>query len=98
MTGARRPSVRAQLAAVFRKEVQQTVRDRRIMFLLIAMPLVQTVIFGYAVNFEVDRVATVVVDPEPTNPWLRVRYRALELWDRAARPGHRAGEGEAEGA
>lgn len=66
MTGARRPSVRAQLAAVFRKEVQQTVRDRRIMFLLIAMPLVQTVIFGYAVNFEVDRVATVVVDPDRT--------------------------------
>jgi len=34
----------------------------------------------------------VVVDPEPTNPWRRVRYRALELWDRAIRPAGRGGE------
>ncbi len=58
-TGA--PSGRVQLAAVFRKEVRQTVRDRRIMFMLIVAPLVQTVIFGFAVDFDVDRVPTVVV-------------------------------------
>ncbi len=34
---------RVQLAAVFRKEVRQTVRDRRIMFMLIVAPLLQTV-------------------------------------------------------
>ncbi len=56
------PSARVQLAAVFRKEVRQTVRDRRIMFMLIVAPLIQTVVFGFAVNFEVDRVPTVVVD------------------------------------
>jgi ABC-2 type transport system permease protein len=57
-----RPSRRVQLAAVFRKEVRQTVRDRRMMFLLVAAPLIQTVLFGFAVDFDVDRVPTVVVD------------------------------------
>jgi ABC-2 type transport system permease protein len=57
-----RPSARVQLAAVFRKEVQQTVRDRRIMFMLVVAPLLQTVVFGFAVDFDVDRVPTVVVN------------------------------------
>lgn len=57
-----RPSGRVQLAAVFRKEVRQTVRDRRMMFMLVAAPLIQTVLFGFAVDFDVDRVPTVVVD------------------------------------
>jgi ABC-2 type transport system permease protein len=55
-----------QLAAVFRKEVRQTVRDRRVMFMLIVAPLVQTVIFGFAVDYDVDRVPTVVVDRDGT--------------------------------
>ena len=58
---------RVQLLAVFRKEVRQTVRDRRVMFMLIVAPLVQTVIFGFAVDFDVDRVPTVVVDPDQTS-------------------------------
>ncbi|HEY6101345.1 MAG TPA: ABC transporter permease [Anaeromyxobacter sp.] len=57
---------RVQLAAVFRKEVRQTVRDRRIMFLLIVAPLLQTVVFGFAVDFDVDRVPAVVVDRDGT--------------------------------
>jgi ABC-2 type transport system permease protein len=57
-----RPSPRVQLAAVFRKEVRQTVRDRRIMFMLVAAPLIQTVVLGFAVDYDVDRVSTVVVD------------------------------------
>jgi ABC-2 type transport system permease protein len=56
------PSARVQLAAVFRKEVRQTVRDRRIMFMLVAAPLIQTIVFGFAVDFDVDRVPAVVVD------------------------------------
>jgi ABC-2 type transport system permease protein len=61
-----RPRARVQLAAVFRKEVRQTIRDRRIMFLLIVAPLIQTIILGAAVNFDVDRVPTVVVDRDGT--------------------------------
>jgi ABC-2 type transport system permease protein len=56
------PPARLQLAAVIRKEVLQTVRDRRVMFLLMVAPLIQTVIFGFAVNFDVDDVPTVVSD------------------------------------
>jgi ABC-2 type transport system permease protein len=55
-------TARRQLAAVFRKEVRQTIRDRRVMVLLIIAPLVQTVVFGFAVDFDVDRVPTVLVD------------------------------------
>jgi ABC-2 type transport system permease protein len=58
----RAPSGRIQLAAVFRKEVRQTVRDRRMMFMLVMAPLIQTVLFGFAVDFTVDRVPAVVVD------------------------------------
>lgn len=57
-------TARRQVAAVFRKEVLQTIRDRRVMFLLIAAPLIQTVMFGYAVDFDVDRVPTVLVDQD----------------------------------
>ncbi len=58
----RRPSGWIQLRSVFRKEVLQTVRDRRILFMLIMAPLIQTIVFGYAVDYDVDRVPTVVVD------------------------------------
>ncbi|HEX9052361.1 MAG TPA: ABC transporter permease [Anaeromyxobacter sp.] len=56
------PSARLQISAVFRKEVRQTLRDRRVMFMLIFAPLVQTVVLGAAVDFDVDRVPTLVVD------------------------------------
>ena len=62
MSAPARPSGWVQLSAVFRKEVLQTLRDRRMMFLLIIAPLLQSVVFGYAVDFDVDRVPTVVVD------------------------------------
>jgi ABC-2 type transport system permease protein len=50
------------LAAIVRKEVRQTVRDRRIMFLLIAAPLLQTIALGFAVDFNFEKVPTLVVD------------------------------------
>jgi ABC-2 type transport system permease protein len=59
----RRPS-RAwiQYAAVVRKEVLQTLRDRRVMFMLVMAPFIQTVVLGFAVDYDVDRVPTVVAD------------------------------------
>ena len=56
------PSGRLQVSAVFRKEVRQTIRDRRVMFMLVVAPLIQTVLLGAAVDFDVDRVPTLVVD------------------------------------
>jgi ABC-2 type transport system permease protein len=57
-----RPRWTVQLRAIMRKEVSQTVRDRRIMFMLIVAPLLQTVVFGFAVDFQFDHVPTLVVD------------------------------------
>lgn len=62
-----RSAARVQLTAVVRKEIRQTVRDRRVLFLLVAAPLVQTVLLGYAVNTDVDRVPAVVVDADRTS-------------------------------
>lgn len=63
MTAVRAPGLgRIQYRAVVRKETLQTLRDRRIMFLLVAAPLIQTILFGFAVDFDVDRVPTAVAD------------------------------------
>ncbi len=67
MSAVRRPSARVQLAALFRKEVRQTIRDRRMMFMLVVAPLLQTVVFGWAVDFTVDNVPTVVLDRDGTD-------------------------------
>lgn len=56
----------AMLLAVMKKEVRQTVRDKRMMALLVAAPLIQLFIFGHAVNLDVDQVPTVVVDQDNT--------------------------------
>lgn len=55
-----------QLLAVVRKEIRQTVRDRRVMFLLVVAPLLQTVIFGFAIDFQVDRIPVAVADLDRT--------------------------------
>lgn len=51
-----------QLKAVILKEVRQTVRDKRMMAFIVAVPLIQLIVFGYAVNLDIDRVPTVIVD------------------------------------
>ena len=76
-TAGRRPRrAFVQYAAVVRKEVLQTVRDRRIMFMLVFAPFLQTVVLGFAVDFDVDRVPTVVAD-EDHSPEGRERVREL---------------------
>jgi len=55
-----------QFLAVFVKEVRQTVQDRRMVFLLTVAPLIQLVILGYAIDLDVDRVPTVVIDLDGT--------------------------------
>lgn len=46
------------------KEFREVRRDRRTLAMLIAMPLLLLVIFGYAANFYVDSVKTAVVGPQ----------------------------------
>ena len=58
------PMLLVQLWAVFRKEVRQTAQDKRIVAMLTIAPFLQLLVFGYAIDLQVDRVPTVVVDQD----------------------------------
>ncbi|MCA9617511.1 MAG: ABC transporter permease [Myxococcales bacterium] len=62
------------LVAIIIKELRQTVRDKRMMALLVAAPVIQLVMFGFAVNLDVDQVPTVVVDYDQSH--LSTKHRA----------------------
>lgn len=51
-----------RLKAMLVKEFIQTFRDPRMRIVLFVMPMIQTVIFGYAVNMDVRNIPTVVID------------------------------------
>ncbi|MBN1774622.1 MAG: ABC transporter permease [Deltaproteobacteria bacterium] len=53
---------RAGLGAVVRKELRQIGRDRRLLPMLIFAPLVQLMVFGHAVSFDIDNVDVAVCD------------------------------------
>jgi len=62
------------------KEVRQTLRDRRIAFVLIAAPVIQLVVLGHAVNLDVRDVPTIVADQDQT-PASRALVAALTAGD-----------------
>jgi ABC-2 type transport system permease protein len=49
--------------AMAMKEFRQLRRDRRTLAMMILLPVLLLVVFGYAASFDVDRVSTVVVGP-----------------------------------
>lgn len=63
------PALRLSLIRVGRmvaKEVRQTFRDERAKRVIFASPIVQLILFGYAVNTDVHNVATALVDHDRT--------------------------------
>jgi ABC-2 type transport system permease protein len=76
-----------QLRAIIRKEIRQTVRDRRIMFMLIVAPMLQTLVFGFAVDFQFDHVPTLVVDQD-ASAQSRLHIRRLLADGTLADAGH----------
>jgi len=50
--------------AITVKELRQLRRDHRMLALIVAMPLVMLIVFGYAASFDVTEVRTVVVGPD----------------------------------
>lgn len=52
------------LVALIRKEFLQALRDKRMMAMILAVPVIQLVLFGYAANLEIQHVPTVVVDAD----------------------------------
>jgi ABC-2 type transport system permease protein len=65
-TSKLRASLR-RLGAVARKEVRQLSRDRVTFGMIVGVPLMQIVLFGYAINFDVRNLATVVQDQANTS-------------------------------
>jgi ABC-2 type transport system permease protein len=47
---------------IMKKEVQQTARDRRMFGILFAAPIIQSVVFGYAINMDLKAQPAVVAD------------------------------------
>ena len=63
------------LAGLLRKEVYHILRDRRTLIVIVALPILQVVIFGYAIRTDVDHVRLAVVDPAPDPVTLAIRSR-----------------------
>ncbi|MBZ5569182.1 MAG: ABC transporter permease [Acidobacteriia bacterium] len=54
----------ARIRVMIVKEFIQVIRDKRSLFLLLAPPLIQLLILGYAVSFEIRHVSTAVLDQD----------------------------------
>ena len=52
------------MKAMIVKEFRELLRDRRTLGMLVALPLLLLVIFGYAANFYVSSLSTAVVGPQ----------------------------------
>jgi len=57
------------------KEFRHILRDRQTLTILLLMPLVQVVLFGFALRSDVRDVRLVVVDPSPDHATLALRAR-----------------------
>ena len=63
------------LTGLLRKEWFHIRRDRRTAAVLIALPVVQVMLFGYAIRTDVDDVRLAVVDPAPDSATIELRNR-----------------------
>jgi len=63
------------LAGLLRKEVFHILRDRRTLIVILLMPVVQVILFGYAVRTDVRNVRIAVVDPVPDEQTVVLRGR-----------------------
>lgn len=71
----RRARAPTALGAFVRKEVHHILRDRHTLAILLLMPLVQVLLFGYALRTDVRDLRLAVVDPTPDVLTLRLRGR-----------------------
>ena len=70
------------LAGLLRKEVLHILRDRRTLVVIVALPILQVILFGYAIRTDVDHVRLAIVDPDPDEVTLalRARFEAAEVF------------------
>ena len=63
------------LLGLLRKETYHILRDRRTLAVLILLPIVQVILFGYAIRTDVKNVRLVIVDPSPDASTVELRNR-----------------------
>lgn len=61
------------LFGLVRKEVYHILRDRRTLAVLLLMPLLQVLIFGFAIRTDVEEIRLALVDPSPEAATHRLR-------------------------
>ena len=54
-----------QFIAFVKKEFYHILRDKRTMLILLGMPVVQILIFGFAINMEVQNIRIAIYEPQP---------------------------------
>lgn len=81
-----------RILEIIRKELRQTLRDPRRRILLIGPPLIQLVVFGYAVNMDVEnaRLAWMDMDGTPLSRELLAAFEGSPNFRIVARPGRYA--------
>src|SRR4051794_23566609 len=65
------------LLGLLRKETLHILRDRRTLAVLILLPIVQVILFGYSIRTDVNDVRLVVIDPTPDATSLALRNRFM---------------------
>lgn len=68
------------LRGLLQKEVFHILRDRRTLAVVVLMPVVQVILFGFAIRTDVQDIRLAVVDPRPDHVTLEIRNR-LEASD-----------------
>ncbi len=63
------------LRGLLRKEWRHIMRDKRTLVVIILMPVVQVILFGYAIRTDVKDIRLAVVDPAPDYVTLEIRHR-----------------------
>ncbi len=63
------------LWGLLRKETYHILRDRRTLAVLIFMPIVQVILFGFSIRTDVSNVRLAIVDPTPDATTLAIRDR-----------------------
>jgi len=71
----RHHSKRGALRAFVVKELHHILRDRQTLTILLLMPLVQVVLFGFALRSDVRDIRLAVVDPSPNHESVALRNR-----------------------
>ena len=78
-----------RIRVILRKEFIQALREPRMRILLFVPPVLQLIVFGFAVNLDVDhaRIAWMDMDRTPESRDLRARFEGSGRFDVVALPG-----------